>query len=307
MAGSGANGAASNKDYVDTSADDTLVEAKQYTDTKVAEEIAKLVSTAPAVLDTLGELSDALGDDPNFATTVSNRIGDAENRITTLEARPNITNLDAISDVSITSPSTNQVLQYNTGTWQNASLAAVAISNSYNDLNNKPTLSGLGGQLDDLTDVTITSPATKGQLLVNDGSTFVNTNTIESATATTKTLVLKSASSQTSDILELQNSSGTTLFSIDKDGSIAAGTVPAARVSGLSTVATSGSYNDLDDRPTLSPVVRTGSYNDLTDKPTLASFTNLNSLTSGQFLKYDGTDWINATILASDVSGLSTV
>ena len=33
------------------------------------------MNSAPATLDTLNELSNALGDDPNFATTVSNMIG----------------------------------------------------------------------------------------------------------------------------------------------------------------------------------------------------------------------------------------
>lgn len=47
--------------------------------------IAALVDSAPAVLDTLNELSRALGDDPNFATTVSNRIGTVESRISGLE------------------------------------------------------------------------------------------------------------------------------------------------------------------------------------------------------------------------------
>ena len=41
-----------------------------YTDTA----IANLIDTAPATLDTLNELAAALGDDPNFATTVTNSI-----------------------------------------------------------------------------------------------------------------------------------------------------------------------------------------------------------------------------------------
>jgi hypothetical protein len=43
---------------------------KQYVDTS----IANLVDTAPSTLDTLNELAAALGDDPNFATTVTNSI-----------------------------------------------------------------------------------------------------------------------------------------------------------------------------------------------------------------------------------------
>ena len=48
-----------------------LTSAKEYTDTKVA----SLVKSAPETLDTLKELADALGNDPNFATTVANKIG----------------------------------------------------------------------------------------------------------------------------------------------------------------------------------------------------------------------------------------
>ena len=48
-----------------------LSTAKSYTDTAVA----GLVDSAPDALNTLKELSTALGDDPNFATTVANQIG----------------------------------------------------------------------------------------------------------------------------------------------------------------------------------------------------------------------------------------
>lgn len=44
------------------------------TETYVGVEIANLVDSAPATLDTLNELAAALGDDPNFATTVTNSI-----------------------------------------------------------------------------------------------------------------------------------------------------------------------------------------------------------------------------------------
>lgn len=44
------------------------------TETYVDTSIANLVDTAPATLDTLNELAAALGDDPNFATTVTNSI-----------------------------------------------------------------------------------------------------------------------------------------------------------------------------------------------------------------------------------------
>jgi Phage tail fibre repeat len=44
--------------------------AKSYTDTK----IASLVNSAPSTLDTLQELAAALGNDPNFATTITNQL-----------------------------------------------------------------------------------------------------------------------------------------------------------------------------------------------------------------------------------------
>lgn len=48
-----------------------IAKAKTYTDTKVAD----IVNSAPETLDTLKELSDALGNDPNFATSIATQIG----------------------------------------------------------------------------------------------------------------------------------------------------------------------------------------------------------------------------------------
>lgn len=60
-----------------------LSESKEYTDSKVA----ALVDSAPEVLDTLKELSDALGGDENFATTVANNIGQVDAKIDSEAAR----------------------------------------------------------------------------------------------------------------------------------------------------------------------------------------------------------------------------
>ena len=56
------------------------------TQTYVNTAVTNLVDAAPATLDTLNELAAALGDDPNFATTISNQIGlkqDAATALTT--------------------------------------------------------------------------------------------------------------------------------------------------------------------------------------------------------------------------------
>src|SRR6056300_1516514 len=46
------------------------------TNTQISTALAGLVDSAPSTLDTLNELAAALGDDPNFATTVTNSIAD---------------------------------------------------------------------------------------------------------------------------------------------------------------------------------------------------------------------------------------
>lgn len=60
-----------NKNYADNLNSIDKAEIKAYTDEKVA----GIVNSAPETLDTLQELSKALGDDPNFATTVSTELG----------------------------------------------------------------------------------------------------------------------------------------------------------------------------------------------------------------------------------------
>lgn len=87
-----------------------------YVDTKVA----NLVSSAPETLDTLNELANALGNDPNFATSVATQIGNKANS----------------SDVYSKSE-TDNLLSNKAST---VDLATVATTGSYNDLSNKPNI-----------------------------------------------------------------------------------------------------------------------------------------------------------------------
>jgi len=59
----------------------TLASAQAYADQKVAD----LIDNAPALLDTLNELAAALGDDPNFSTTILNAVTAEETRALTAE------------------------------------------------------------------------------------------------------------------------------------------------------------------------------------------------------------------------------
>lgn len=68
-------------------ANTALANAKTYTDTKVA----ALVDSAPETLDTLNELAAALGDDPNFATTIATSIGTKANSSVTITAGNGLT------------------------------------------------------------------------------------------------------------------------------------------------------------------------------------------------------------------------
>ena len=52
------------------------------TESQVAAKVASLVDSAPETLDTLNELAAALGDDPNFATTVTNQIAQKADKTT---------------------------------------------------------------------------------------------------------------------------------------------------------------------------------------------------------------------------------
>ena len=52
---------------------------KNETDSRINTAVADLVDQSPETLDTLNELAAALGDDPNFATTIANQIGTKAN------------------------------------------------------------------------------------------------------------------------------------------------------------------------------------------------------------------------------------
>lgn len=74
--------------------------AESYADTAASAAVSGLVDAAPATLDTLNELAAALGDDPNFASTIAGQIGSKAN-ITDLDSHEaSTTNVHGIADVS---------------------------------------------------------------------------------------------------------------------------------------------------------------------------------------------------------------
>lgn len=86
----------------------------------VTTSISALTSGAPAALDTLDELAAALGDDANFASTVTTALGnrvrvDASQGLTTPQKAQARANIDAYGSVEIGTPDTDFVSTFNAG------------------------------------------------------------------------------------------------------------------------------------------------------------------------------------------------
>jgi len=71
------------------------------TETYVNTAVASLVDSAPTTLDTLNELAAALGDDPNFATTVTNSIATKVDGTGTANYIPKLSDSNTITDSAI--------------------------------------------------------------------------------------------------------------------------------------------------------------------------------------------------------------
>ena len=94
------------------------------TETYVDSSVANIVSSAPETLDTLNELATALGNDPNFATTVATELG---------------TKVDKVDGKGLSTNDLSNLLkdQYDAA-YQHSQTAH--FSGSYNDLSDKPTI-----------------------------------------------------------------------------------------------------------------------------------------------------------------------
>lgn len=67
------------------------------TEAQVAAKVAALVSSAPETLDTLQELAEALGNDPDFAATVTEQIAGKEPKLSTAQGKGSITDADTLA------------------------------------------------------------------------------------------------------------------------------------------------------------------------------------------------------------------
>jgi hypothetical protein len=237
--------------------------------TYVNTQINNLINNAPGTLDTLKEIADQLALDQSAVGALTTVVNSKANT---------------------------------------SSLATVATTGSYTDLINKPaggttylrkianyTAADRDGIIADTTAgvFTVFLPATPTvgmQVSIVDGGNWgVNPLTIGRNGSTieglSENLVLDIAGVSVQLIYD-----GTTWEIFAQAGVLSANTVPASSISGLATVATSGSYADLTNKPTLF----SGSYTDLTNKPVVATL-------KVSSIAYPGDD------LAADPAGGQTI
>ena len=206
--------------------------------TYVDSKVAGIVNSAPETLDTLNELATALGNDPNFATTVANQIG---------------TKVDKVDGKGLSTNDLTNTLKANYDTAYTHSQSTHAPNNAQKN--------------SDITKAEIEAKLT-GDITTHTHSQYLT---------------------------EHQSLTG------------------YAKTADLSTVATSGSYNDLSDKPTiptaythpsshpasmitgLAKVATSGSYNDLSNKPTIPTIPSSlpanggNAATVGGYTIWTGT------------------
>ena len=197
-------------------------------------------------------------------------------------------------------------------------LATVATSGSYNDLSNKPSLATVAtsGDYTDLSNTpSLATVATSGSY--NDLSNKPTIPTVNNATLTIK-------QGGTTKGTFTANAGTDVEINLDAGGSGSTDWSDIQNKPTFATVATSGSYNDLSDKPTipsaqvnadwnastgvqqilnkptLATVATTGSYSDLSNKPSLATVA-----TSGSYADLSNTPSLATVATSGSYSDLS--
>lgn len=271
------------------------------TQTYVNTKISNLIDTAPATLDTLNDLALALNNDPNFATTIVTSLGEKANSadlavVATSGSYADLTNKPTIpTDVSDLTDTTNLlsggsggVTSYNDLTdkpniptdisdlTDTTNLLSSGGVTSYNDLTDKPTLGTAAAT--DATAYATAAQGVKADTAVQPGSLstvatsgsysdLIDKPTIPSITG------LASETYVNTQISNLVDSAPTTLNTLNE---LAAALGDDANFATTLTTSLGLKANTAD----LATVATTGSYNDLIDTPSLGSSTEISNGTS---------------------------
>ena len=150
------------------------------------------------------------------------------------------------------------------------SLATVATSGNYNDLTNKPTL--FSGNYNDLTN--------KPTLFSGDYNDLSNKPTIPDISGKVDKVDGKGLSTNdfTNDLKnKLDGIAAGAEVNVQSDWNATSGDALILNKPSLATVATSGNYNDLTNKPTLF----SGDYNDLTNTPNIPDISGIQSKLDG--------------------------
>jgi hypothetical protein len=91
------------EEYTDFAVGNAVADLEDYADFAVGNAIADLTNNAPALLDTLNEIAEAIGDDANFVGTITNLVAEKQNALiagTDIEITGNTINFTGSYDVS---------------------------------------------------------------------------------------------------------------------------------------------------------------------------------------------------------------
>ena len=182
-------------DYVDNAISNVEVDLTGYaTETYVNTSISNLINSAPTALNTLNELAAALGNDANFASSITNALSQKANSSSlapvafsgsynSLPDRPSLAPVATSNNYSDLSNRPSFATVAFSGSYgdliNRPNLSTVATSGSYNDLSNRPNLATVatsGSYADLLNTPTINtlvpSQSTNGgKFLTTNGST----------------------------------------------------------------------------------------------------------------------------------------
>ena len=139
-----------------------------------------------------------------------------------------------------------------------SSLAAVATSGSYDDLTNKPTLPS-AYTLPTASTTVMGGVKIGSNISVSNGVISLNKSNVTSAlgyTPPTSDTVYNNATTSTAGLMSASDKVKLNSIAANANNYTHPSTHPASMITGLASVATSGSYSDLSNKPTI-PVVPT--------------------------------------------------
>jgi cell division septum initiation protein DivIVA len=237
----------------------TTAASTYITPSAVDTKIAALVNSAPDKLNTLDELAAALGDDPNFATTITGLIGDKASNASVTAVSNKVTTLEGY---------------FESGVAKSAKTANSATTAT--NLASAPSLTASGNN------ITVTAGGkTSSAFTVPYATKAGSTNSADTATTATQVSSSFTVKANGNEVTSFNGSAAKTInlkagnnISITKDTSGNITITGSVQQTDLTDVNTAiGELEDAIDAldNSLATVAKSGSYNDLTNKPTIPS------------------------------------